>query len=237
MKIEINIHCHNYQHRLCWMLSSILQQKGDIPEIVTSISFLPDNGSPTTEKVIDLFKKEGLKFISVPVNKGEESNRAIARNLRAKNTNADWIIYADSDMVYDPYFFEDLKKKLQTDKFKNEDKVIGADRHSMQIDFCVNYFDADARVYPCVIPDVAEIVSKWPLWYIKGKKKAPGYFQLASVKAIRDKGGIYSEVNVDRWRLCKTDRVFRSHMGGNVPIDLLPQYHLNHDRREEQIQR
>ena len=231
--MEINIHCHMYQHRLCWMLSSILQQQGDIPEIITSISFLPNHGNPTTESVIQFFREQGLKIIPVPINKGEEGNRAIARNLRAKNTQTDWMLYADSDMAYDTHFFEDLKKKIEVEPYKSEDKVIGADRHSMQIDFCVDYFKNDTRTYPCVVPNVADIVSKWPLWYIKGKGKAPGYFQLASVKAIKDKGGIYSEINIDKWRLCRTDRVFRDHMGGHVPIDLLPQYHLNHCRSDD----
>lgn len=237
MKIEINIHCYHYEHRMCWMLSSILQQKGCIPEIVISISYLPDAGNPTTEKCIDLFKKQGLNIIGLPVNMGEESNRAIARNLRTKNTKADWIIYADADMVYASNFFEELKNKLESDQYKDEKLVIGADRHSLDIKHCVDFFDNDTREYPCVIDNVAEEVSKWPVWYVKGKRIAPGYFQLANVQAIKDKGGVYSLVNVDKWRLCKTDRVFRHHMGGNVGIDLPPQYHLNHDRLGPEKQR
>lgn len=237
MKIEICIHCHNYQHRMCWMLSSIMQQTGDIPELVTSISYLPNHGSPTTESCIDFFKKEGMNIISLPVNQGEESNRAIARNLRAKNSKADWLLYADADMVYSQNFFEELKKNLETDRWKNEKKVIGADRHSLQIQHCVDYFMSDTRAYPCVIPDVAKEVATWPVWYVKGKGIAPGYFQLASLQAIKEKGGIYSKINIDKWRMCKTDRVFRSHMGGKVGMDLPPQYHLNHDREGPEKQR
>ena len=233
MTIEIMISCFLYQHRMCWMLSSILQQKGDIPDIVTSISYLPNNGNPTTEQCIDFFKKEGLNIISVRVNQGEESNRAIARNIRAKNSKADWIIFADADMVYSTNLFEELKKKLETEQWKNEKRVIGADRHSLEIQYCVDYFNNDTRAYPCVIPNVAEEVSKWPVWYVKGKRIAPGYFQLASLQAIKEKGGIYSPINIDRWRMCKTDRVFRSHMGGKVGMDLPPMYHLNHCRSDD----
>ena len=237
MKIEICIHCHNYQHRMCWMLSSILQQEGDIPEIVVSISYLPNHGSPTTESCIEFFREQGMKIISLPVNIGAESNRAIARNLRAKNSKADWLLFADADMAYSKTFFAELKKNLEKDEWKNEKKVIGADRHSMEIDFCRDFFYNDTTEYPCVVPDVAETVSKWPLWYVKGKKIAPGYFQLASLEAINEKGGIYSDKNIDKWRLCKTDRVFRSHMGGNIGMDLPPQYHLNHDREGPEKQR
>jgi len=233
MKIEIIMHCHMYQHRMCWMLNSILQQTGDIPELTTSISYLPETGNPTTESCIEFFKNQGLKIISVPINKGEESNRAIARNLRTKNSKADWLLYVDADMVYSKNFFEELKKKLETDKYKNEKLVIGADRHSLEIQYCVDYFNNDTRIYPCIIHNVADEVSKWPVWYVKGKRIAPGYFQLASLQAIKEKGGVYSNINVDRWRLCTTDRVFRSHMGGRVSIDLPPQYHLNHDRSDD----
>ena len=116
MKLEICIHCHNYQHRLCWMLSSILQQKGNPPEIEVSISYLPDTGSPKTEAVIDFFREKGLKIIPIELKEGQEKNRAIPRNIRAKNTKADWILFADCDHVYSPYFFDDIKKKLETKK-------------------------------------------------------------------------------------------------------------------------
>lgn len=236
MKLEINIHCYNYQHRMCWMLSSILQQEGDAPEIVTSISYLPNSGDPTVESCIDFFKSKGMNIIGLPLNSGEESNRAIARNIRAKNTKADWIIYADSDMVYSKNFFSELKKKLESDEYKNEKRVIGADRHSLGIDFCIDYFDKDTRKYPCVVENVNEIVSTWPVWKIRGKGRAPGNFQLASVQAIKEKGGIYSPVVRDLWRATKSDRVFRIHMGGNVGMDLPPQYHLNHRRGGPEVQ-
>jgi len=237
MKIEICIHCYHYERRMCWMLSSILQQEGDIPEIVVSISYLPEHGSPTTESCIEFFREQGMKIISLPVNQGEESNRAIARNLRAKNSKADWLLFADADMVYSTNFFEELKKNLEKDEWKNEKKCIGADRHSLEIEYCKDFFYNDTTEYPCIVTNVADIVSKWPLWYIRGKRIAPGYFQLASLEAIKEKGGIYSNINIDKWRLCKTDRVFRRHMGGKVGMDLPPMYHLNHDRLGPEIQR
>lgn len=236
MKIELAIHCYNYQHRLCWMLSSILQQKGNIPDIVTSISYLPNNGSPTTESVISFFKDKGLNIISLPVESGQESNRAIARNIRAGATDADWIIFVDGDMVYDPLFFEDLKVSLESDTYKDEKNVLGADRHSLDIPFCVKYFEEDKNIYPCVIEDVSATTEKWPIYYISGAKVAAGYFQLANVNVIKSKGGIYCKRNADHWRVCKSDKRFRALMGGVTPIKTKPQYHLNHSRGDQQIQ-
>lgn len=237
IKLEICIHCHNYQHRLCWMLSSILQQKGDIPELIVSISYLPKSGDPNTEEVISFFKDQGLKIIPLELEEGQQQNRAIPRNIRAKQTMADWILFADCDMVYDELFFEDIKKQLQTDKYKNETRVIGADRHSLNIAFCIKYFEEDVKDYPCEIENVSSLVSNWPVRWVHGKRIAAGNFQLANVNAIREKGGIYSGRQRDFWRRTKSDRQFRVHMGGRVSMDVKPQYHLNHDRGGPDTQR
>jgi len=237
MKLEICIHCHSYQHRLCWMLSSILQQKGDLPEILVSVSYTPENGNPTTREVTDLFREKGLNILDIELTKKEAPNRAIPRNIRAGATEADWILFADGDMVYDPMFFDDLKKKLESDEFKDETKVLGADRHSLNIPFCIKYFEEEVREYPCVIEDVATIPAEWPTWRVGGKNIAAGYFQLARVEAIKEKGGIYSGRKRDLWRRTKSDRQFRVHMGGRKPINVLKQYHLNHDRGGPDIQR
>ena len=237
MKLEICIHCVSYQRRLCWMLSSILNQKGDKPDIVVSLSYVPGNGDPTTEEVIALFRSKGLNIIEIPLEEEQGKNRAIPRNIRAAETDADWILYADSDMVYDPYFFEDIKRQLESDAFKDETKVIGADRHSLDIPFSIEYFEKDKRTYPCVINDAVEITANWPKKWIRGKGTAAGYFQLASVKSINDHGGIYSGRKRDVWRRTKSDRQFRVHLGGRVPMDVLPMYHLNHDRGGPEIQR
>lgn len=237
MKLEICIHTFNYQRRLCWMLSSILQQKGDRPEITTSISYLPGNGNPTTDAVIDLFVEKGLKIIKVPLDEKQVPNRAIPRNMRVQSTDADWILFADSDMVYSTDFFEDIKKQLQSDQFKNETKVIGADRHSLDDKFCIKYFEDDKTQYPCIIENVAEIAAKWPKKWIRGKGTAAGYFQLARVQAIKDRGGVYTHARRDFWRHTKSDRGFRCQMGGRVPMDTKPQYHLNHDRLGPDLQR
>ena len=237
MKLEIAIHQHNYQHRLCWMLSSILQQEGECPDIVVSLAYLPDSGNPTSEEVIKFFRDKGMEIIEVKLEDGQQKNRAISRNIRAKETEADWILFADSDIVYDPHFFEDVKNRLRRKRLKNVTKVIGADRHSLDIPFCIKYFDEDERVYPCEVENVAELVSVWPLKWIHGKRIAAGNFQLANVQAIKDKGGVYSGRKRDHWRRTKSDRQFRSHMGGRIGMDVLPQYHLNHSRSGPEKQR
>ena len=237
LTIEICIHCYHYQHRLCWMLNSILQQKGNIPNIIVNISYAPNNGIPTTEEVCEFFRKQGLNIKETVVTEKQASNRAIARNRQVADTKADWILFVDSDMVYDPHLFADLQIQLKT-TLKNETKVMGGDRHSLDIPFCIKHFEDDKRDYPCVIPDVAQITAKWPVKWVTGKNTVAGNFQLASVKAIEIIGdGKYTGRTREIWRATKSDRAFRCRMGGRRGIDIKPQYHLNHDRGGPEIQR
>jgi hypothetical protein len=219
------------------MLSSILQQRGDTPNILVSVSYTLENGDPRTEEVIEFFQDKGLVIQPLYISPKRVHNRAVPRNIRAKETEADWMLYADSDLVYHPDFFADLKVKLESDKYKDEHKVMGADRHSLDIPFCIKYFEEDTREYPCVIEDVAKIPEDWPKKWISGKRIAAGYFQLANVAEIKARGGKYSGRQRDRWRRTGSDRQFRCHMGGRRGIDVLPMYHLNHDRGGPEIQR
>ena len=236
LTIEICIHCYNYQHRLCWMLSSILQQEGEIPNIVIDISHSENQGSPTTESVCNFFREQGLNINETMMTEKEVSNRAIARNRQVKGTEADFMLFADSDLVYDPYFFEDLANQLRTN-LKDVTLVMGADRHSLSDQFCIKYFEEDKREYPCIVKNVAKISSDFPVKWISGRRIAPGFFQLASVESINDHGGIYCGRQRDHWRGTRSDRGFRCHLGGRVSINTKPQYHLNHDRGGPEIQR
>jgi len=234
--LEVCIHCHRYQHRLCWMLSSILQQKGDIPNIIVNISFCENDGTPTTKEVCEFFIKQGLNIKQTIVTEKQASNRAVARNIQVKNTTADWMLFADSDLVYDAYFFEDIHNQIRG-KFAFETRCIGADRISLDIPFCIKYFEEDNRQYPCVVENVADIPAKWPIKRVTGKNTAPGNFQLANVAAINMRGGFYSKREGDIWRGTKSDRAFRCHMGGRCPMEVKSFYHLNHDRGGPDIQR
>ena len=134
-------------------------------------------------------------------------------------------------------YIYDLQKQLKGE-LRKETKVMGADRHSLDIPFCIKYFEEDKRKYPVVIPNVASITAEWPKKSISGRRVAAGYFQLANVKCIMKKGeGKYTDREGDLWRGTKSDRAFRCRMGGRRPIRVKNQYHLNHDRGGPEIQR
>ena len=229
LNLEIMIHCYKYQRRLTWMLSSILQQEGDIPNILINISHTDNDGEPTTEEVCKFFREKGLDIKETLVTQEDVKNRGKARNTQTKESQADYILYADCDMAYCKDFFDDLHRQLKTN-LKNEKRLMGADRISLDIDFCSKYFEEDKRSYPCVIENVADIVNTWKIRWITGRRTCPGNFQLCSNAAIMEKGGGYGGRNRDVWRHTKSDRAMRCRLGGRVGIMVKKQWHLNHGR-------
>ena len=236
MKIEIAIHCYNYQQRLNWMLSSILQQKLSSCELVISIAYTPNNGKPSTESLISYFKNQGLSIIDVVLQKPLIFNRAVSRNHRVRKTSADWIVFADADMIYETNFFETIARQLNT-SFKYETRVIGADRHSLEIDYCVEFLQKTDVGYPCVIENVYDIVSQWPLSYIAHGRRAAGYFQLVNTTVLKAKTSFYSKDTIQDnivYANYPSDKIFRQYMGGRVRMNTPKQYHLNHYRNHQE---
>ena len=236
LTLEICIHCFKYQKRLTWMLSSLLQQEGNIPDIIINISHTTNDGTPTTEDLCKFFREKGLNIKETLVPKEEVHNRGRARNRQTKESLADYLLYVDCDMVYDKDFMADLHQQLKTN-LKDEDKVMGADRISLKEDFCLQYFEKDKTEYPTVIANVSGIVSSFPVKWITGRNTCPGNFQLCSMRAIKAKGGGYGGRNNDFWRNTKSDRAMRCRMGGRVGINAKKQWHLNHDRSGPESQR
>ena len=229
-----------FQRRLCWMLSSILQQKGDVPRLIFNVAYPANEGNPTTESVCSFFRKEGLNVVEVVFSsRNEFQQRGLIRNKQLEKVNADWVLFADADMVYDPLFFEDIGEKVMT-VLKDEEKCISSRRTRLPVDHCCLQFnEKDSREYPCVVNDVASLVNGWP------REKKPlskncgaGYFQLIHVEKLRARfGNTYIDPKNARDQtlvhLTPSDERFRRMLGGVVGIDAKPQYHLNHERCQE----
>ena len=222
------------------MLSSVLQQRGDIPKIVFNVAYPKNNGNPATENVCSFFTQHGLTIReTVYADEIAIQRRGLVRNAQIDGTKCDYMLFADSDMVYSPHFFEDLGQKL-AGELGNETRCISTTRVSLGKEFCIDYFrNQDNHTYPCVIENVADIVSKWPVYRIS-RSCGAGYFQLASVKSIQANGGLYVEPSKcadipehERFHKTRSDKQFRRRIGGTKHIKTLPQYHLNHVRDNE----
>lgn len=241
MNIEICVSCSFYQRRLCWMMSSCLQQVGNSPHLTFSVAYPKDNGKPTTEEVCKFFIDRGLDVKEFPYpDERAIQFRGLVRNAQLAASTAEWILFSDSDMVYSTQFFCDLGHRLETD-LKDETRCISSSRISLDKDFSKNFFNsADTTQYPAVIPSVAEKVSTWPIFQIS-KNCGAGYFQLVNVAAVRKNcGGIYvppeecaDKAEFDDIHKTRSDSQFRHRVGGLKRIECKPQYHLNHERDNE----
>lgn len=110
--ITIAAQCHNFQHRLCWMLSSLLQQTQ--PGLLTvDIACLAGNGSPTTEQTVAAFQPQLDVRLDVWPDREQFQYRGLIRNRQLTACSTEWLLFADGDMVYHPEYFERLAAELE----------------------------------------------------------------------------------------------------------------------------
>ena len=225
------------------MLSSLIQQKqhGHRPDIVFDVGYVRNNGTPTTESVCAFFRDLGLQIKeTVYEDMSEIQFRGLVRNRQLAGCDTEWILFADTDMVYDRDFFDDLGVKLEGE-LKDERRLISARRISLDKAFCKDYFNReDARAYPCFVGGTASLCSQWPIFQ-NSRNVGAGYFQLVNVPYVKEKfGGVYvdplknKDWSWEKMQKANSDRQFRRMIGGVKRIETKPQYHLNHERDNEE---
>lgn len=233
MKITVAIQSFLFERRLCWLLSSVLQQQGDIPEIIVDVAYVLNSGKPRTKEVIGFFRRQGLNIVTHPYKEMEDiMYRGQTRNHQVQDTDSDWIVFIDSDMVYSPTFFAEMKRLLEGE-FKDNPRCLISRRRS-------TYLEETEKLvaqyeYPCVIPSAFDTISK-----LDSKVKSnvgAGYFHLANVELLRKNfQGLYCNPNKKRDRSwitgapkARSDMVFRRKLGREkIPLPI--QYHAQHTR-------
>lgn len=241
MEICLTIQTWGFNKRLCWMLSSALQQEPDkglpVPEVSVNLAYIKNTG---VEEVIDVFKSKGMKISSVVFNDYEDgfSRRGLVRNKQIKDCSADWVLFADSDMVYAPSFFSMLGEGLNT-TYKDNPKCLYLPRYSNEEPEAEALVNAPDIKYPCIIPDTYLKASKMNL---RGcRNVGAGYCQIASMEQLRKnhKGlyqpeGMVLDGPIGTSLKNRSDRNFRVTLGAEaLHIPGLPiQIHLQHPRQK-----
>ncbi len=230
--VELLFYMHNYQRRLCWTLSSICQQEGNIPELVINIASLPNNGKPSTEDVIDFFKdKLNIKHTLY----GEHERYSFAQASYVKDrqiasSKCDWIFNPDADHVYAQDFFS----TFLTDIIKH--------------DKCGCCIGSKRRV-TTNLSMTNTIINKTPLPYVEyAHKKAQeilrertrwltvgSHIAFKRDDFMKKCGGKYAIYHYDHHLFnlgmaTRSDKRFRGRMGGTVTCQWPEYIHLNHVR-------
>ena len=238
--IEVAVSCTWFQKRLNWMMSSILNQKGDVPKIIFNVAYVKNNGNPTTEKVCEFFRNKGLNIKETVYDDFSLMQyRGFVRNRQLLECKSKWMFFADCDMVYSSMFFDDLAKQLRGN-LRKVSQCISARRISLGKDHCKDIFNNDnSENYPKIIDDTDQ-VSKWPV-YTVSRSCGAGYMQICNVRTMRyNTNGFYVDPlknpdlpEHDLMHKTYSDRNFRMAINGVCRISTKPQYHLNHERDNE----
>jgi len=244
MQIEILTLCHNYQRRLCWDFTSLLNQNYTPGlKIIASVCAMEYNGDPTTEDVAFHFNhwatEDDVDFkVKVMTYEPKDierfAHRGYTRNDQVKelDVNTDWVLFSDCDMVYSPNFFAELDYRLSELQPEMIPSVICVGRMSNDAQLVTNIIDNYAEEYPMRVKDVNGIAE---LSKRKMKNVGAGYFQLVRKEWLdgyyvaegttRDKHMFKKGLNP------RSDIQFRKRYERRLYWDMDNiQYHLNHLR-------
>lgn len=240
--ITIAVQCHNFQKRLCWMLSSLAQQTQ--PDLVmVDVAHIAGNGNPTTESVCDLFRPYVAIKQSLWTDYQRFGMRGYVRTRQLQKCTTEWILFSDADMVYGPEYFERLAEELKN--HSNARYLIASGRRTCDIEPANQLVDSCVKDSPAIVPDAFAKALPISWRRIKGPRGV-GNSQIANVKHGAH-GGVYvpDDANPDKgWHTSRgqdtrSDLRFRGRMCAGGPRFNLPEWfsanimHLNHNRDKQ----
>ncbi len=234
--IDLCIHCHNFQRRLDWLLSSILQQNDyDLSKLKINIAALRGNGNPTTEDLVDFFRHQGLNISILHFDDVDVfAKRGLVRNRQIDVTESEWLFFADADNVYHPDFFKELDVNL-----RKVSRILTS-VNKVHTDINSTNSLVDSINYPTIVPSVFEYASSLEFIDKKNRKVAGGAMQIVMRSVINKNGnGMYVSKSRDHHMFKKgqraySDKHFRNRLGIRTRfLDLPFQIHLNHFRDKE----
>jgi len=227
MKIAFCIQCHMFERRLAWQLSSIAQQVNP-PEITIDVAYMPHKSEPPIEHVLDSFNLTINR--TVIEDRDTFALRGLVRNIQTEqNMDADWLVYADCDIVYHPEFFRSLADRLVPDRATYYSRP--------KYHTTVNGGDAASRLvlYEPMIHRAYARALEVPRINKTNKPVAAGCCQI--VKPEWTDGYYVKNSNdrhlFDRGQKARSDIRFRRRIGPSIDLDLQPQVTLNHTRDKE----
>jgi hypothetical protein len=230
--IELNAQCHSFGMRLCWMLSSLADQRGAAGLFKVSVAYAADEpGALAACRVLDYFKGRLSLVRREYPDMAAMMLRGRTRSAAAMDTDAEWIFFADCDAVYHPDYMAALASELGRLRGEAAGKCVWSARRTMAVEAGEALVGSMAR--PAYVPDSfkrADAVST--AW----SKPCPcvGNTQIALAADVRARGG-YSPGKADASWLAgagntKSDVGFRRSMDGCLRLELPDQIHINHKR-------
>ncbi|MEM6988620.1 MAG: glycosyltransferase, partial [Pseudomonadota bacterium] len=101
LRLEIVAHCWQYAHLLAYQLSSICRFTPESVQLTYTLYYCERDHA--TVRLIEHYANRAIQHIQwnwQPLPEAQLKRRAIGRNRSAKATEADWIWFADCDLIF-----------------------------------------------------------------------------------------------------------------------------------------
>ncbi len=219
LKLEIVSHCWRYGHFLNYQLSSLVNHRTDKFDITMTVFHVPEDELVTP--VLDYFGRmevPGITWNWQPLPKNQLFRRCIGRNRVAKNTTADWIWFADADVIFGENCLDTLADLLQG---RDDSMVHPAIALGTQLLTDDDEILVKGRQGPNILETSIEDFTP----YGGSRKKATGAFQITHGDIARACGYCdsiaYYQKPAERWMKTYEDRAFRWLIGTDgTPLDI-----------------
>ncbi len=227
LHLQIVSHCWRYDHFLTYQLSSlVIHQSAGIDLTVTVYHSSEDDA---TCRVLDFFGDMNIPGITwdwQPLPREWLFRRSIGRNLAAKNSMADWVWFADADVVFGEGCLDALAKLLQgrddrlvfpkfthaTDLLLEEDPILLRSRAGPAL------LDIPRQAFPNRLGPMDRAMGPYQITH-GDLARACGYCE--SIRVYQKPAG--------HWRKAYEDSAFRWLLGtGGVPLDLPGVHQIRH---------
>lgn len=217
-KFEIVTHCWNYWRCLTLQLSSLHLDPPKETEVLISVCHTEEDVA--TAGRLRLFGEldwpENVTLNPVPMKKEELWRRAIGRNMCALRTQADWVWFADCDMIF---YGEAIDRLMSLDLLQGDASKMVYPRYVMATsqergDEIIYGLGDDWSDLKLTLPDMTG-----EDWFRKNYRAAIGGAQCVDGNVCREKGYLNNHPKwqkpAHRWRRTYEDPVFRSQCIGH----------------------
>jgi len=215
--LEIVSHCWQYAHLAVYQFSSLLRHPPQQLTVTHTLFYASEDTE--TEKLAAEFaanKVANVTWRSIPLPKAELMRRAIGRHRAALATSADWIWFADCDLMFGENCLDSLAPYLKTERvgllFPDGERVT----------------DLLPAHHPWITDSLKQkrpVAVDPSVFHANTIHKAKGAFQIVHGDVARAMGycgnlPLYQQPDT-RWRKTYEDTVFRNLLGHEgVPVSI-----------------
>lgn len=210
MKFEINTHCWKYYRLLTYHLSGFVLHPPKDCEVDVSVCYTKEDKQ--TSEVLDFFEPlfESIPNVNLVLHNMEVPQlmrRGIGRQERSFLTQADWMWYADCDMVVHGTCLDTMASHLATTS-----RLL---YHPAYIQISKDHAIGDELIRAVKDTSLIEVPRDVSLWTKHRYSRSIGGVQICDGKHLRNVGYLPAHSKYlrpcSRWRRTYEDRVFRSH--------------------------